>query len=280
MKKCVYLSTIFFIIMVLYAACTGNAPKQNDGDSNMPSDSTIDSYLFANIDTAALFPIDKFSAESPALSLQLSLDTVVANNSNSAQINNTIIYATFGYDEISVAKAIDSFIKTSKKEYYAMRADYINEKNMEHSASWLNNSYSIKGRCLGIHDNIINYIIENDTYEGGAHGLFTQTLLNIDCCTGREIRLSDIFIENFETVLTEQLTERLAKNVGAANVDDLKEWGYTALNDMYPTENFMLGKDSIIFLYNPYEIAPYALGIIRVALGLDEIKAISMNDKK
>lgn len=275
MKKCVYLS-IIFLVAVLYAACTGRTAKQDVTTENGSADSAITKEGFARIDTAARFPIDTFNTESPALSLQLSLDTVIAsNNSNATQINNTIIYAAFGHDGASVVDAIDEFIETAKEEYYTMRADYINEKKMEHSAAWLNYSYSIKGTVHDIHNDITNYIIVNDTYTGGAHGLSTHTLLNIDSRTGREITLNDIFTENFETTLTERLTERLAKDAGATSIDELKEWGYTALSDMYPTENFMLGKDSIIFLYNPYEIAPYSLGHIKVALGYDEIKDIS-----
>ena len=35
---------------------------------------------------------------------------------------------------------------------------------------------------------------------------------------------------------------------------------------MYPSSNFILGKDGITFIYNPYEIAPYALGRIELTI--------------
>lgn len=41
---------------------------------------------------------------------------------------------------------------------------------------------------------------------------------------------------------------------------------------MYVTNNFILGKDSIFFLYNNYEIAPYYKGRSRIGFDYDELK--------
>ena len=44
--------------------------------------------------------------------------------------------------------------------------------------------------------------------------------------------------------------------------------------DMFPTENFVLDKDGITFIYNAYEIAPYEQGIIELNIDYGECKEI------
>ena len=48
--------------------------------------------------------------------------------------------------------------------------------------------------------------------------------------------------------------------------------GYLVMNDMYVTENFELGKDTIRFHYNQYDIAPYALGSSDLTFTYEELK--------
>jgi hypothetical protein len=44
--------------------------------------------------------------------------------------------------------------------------------------------------------------------------------------------------------------------------------------DMFAPENFILGKDDITFIYNPYEIAPYAMGKTELILTYDDMDDI------
>ncbi|MBO4663061.1 MAG: DUF3298 domain-containing protein [Bacteroidaceae bacterium] len=43
---------------------------------------------------------------------------------------------------------------------------------------------------------------------------------------------------------------------------------------MYNSDNIKLGTDSISFFYNPYDIAPYALGSTTISFAYDELKGI------
>ena len=44
--------------------------------------------------------------------------------------------------------------------------------------------------------------------------------------------------------------------------------------EMYPSNNYVLGKEGITFIYNPYEIAPYALGRIELTISYDDMENI------
>ena len=46
----------------------------------------------------------------------------------------------------------------------------------------------------------------------------------------------------------------------------------SADGEVYLSENFILGKDDITFIYGEDEIAPHAVGEIRVKVDLDDLK--------
>jgi hypothetical protein len=44
--------------------------------------------------------------------------------------------------------------------------------------------------------------------------------------------------------------------------------------DIYAPQNFILDDDEIIFIYNPYEIAPYDKGNTELTLSYSQLKEI------
>ena len=53
----------------------------------------------------------------------------------------------------------------------------------------------------------------------------------------------------------------------------MKEKGYLYPNaDMYISNNYILEKEQIVFIYNKYDIAPYAVGDITISISYDNIK--------
>jgi hypothetical protein len=54
-------------------------------------------------------------------------------------------------------------------------------------------------------------------------------------------------------------------------LEDLHNKGILQLTNMYIPDNFLLGKDKIQFLFNRYDIAPYAAGEIILEVPYEEI---------
>jgi hypothetical protein len=44
--------------------------------------------------------------------------------------------------------------------------------------------------------------------------------------------------------------------------------------EIYPSDTFYVTADGLTYVYHPYEIGPYALGIIEVTIPWNEIKDI------
>jgi hypothetical protein len=101
------------------------------------------------------------------------------------------------------------------------------------------------------------------TYEGGAHGMYGCTYLHHDLQKNKEITLEDVFIKDYQKILTPLLLKKS------------KELNIPLLSDtIEPTENFLLSSKTITFVYQPYEIASYADGIIEIEIPYQEIKEI------
>ena len=265
MKLKDYISAI--ILTVILVACVPGNKKEETAKAN------IKEVTFARYEHIVRIPIDEYAKEAPALRCEFMIEEAESQDKEiEKNINEGIAYAIFGYDGICPKEATDSFIATIKDEYLSLRPEYYNEKAMNSGAEWFNYNYTIKSSVTRGYKDIINYSITTDTYTGGAHGSFTTTLLNFDPATGKEIKLNDFFKDNFEEVLIDRLTRALVKRVGAQSFEELQEMGYLVFNDMFVTDNFELGKDSVRFHYNQYDIAPYALGSSDLTFTYEELK--------
>jgi len=100
-----------------------------------------------------------------------------------------------------------------------------------------------------------------ESYTGGAHPNHSESNLIYDMKNQQEIGLSDI--TTMDSIQLQKLIEtQFRKDYGLSPTESLS----TILFDNYlpPTENFSFSQQGIQFIYNPYEVASYATGIIYV----------------
>lgn len=268
MKKCA--TAIILFSLLILGACVGNGTTSTSRDTTAG-----DTIEFITIDTVATFAMDTFDKASPRFEAKISLPFARGGSAVNDSINTSIIYTIFGLDSSSPQAAIDTVLTNACNEYLTLRPIYLNEKNMQQSMPQLNHELSIKGTyAIGL-DNCLNYTATTYEFSGGAHGITNVALMNFDPHNGSEIMLNDFFVPNFEEPLTLALIQALGRRIGAETPEQINKKGYFNIEEtLCPTENFQLARDSIIFLYNPYEIAPYSTGITRIALGYNQIQDI------
>ena len=98
--------------------------------------------------------------------------------------------------------------------------------------------------------------------------------MNFDNKTGKLLTLRDVFVPGFEQRLNELLLNALVEKADAKDESDLRDRGYLYAMDMFAPENFVLGKKSVTFVYNHYEIASYDKGIIELELSYDDLEEL------
>jgi Protein of unknown function (DUF3298)/Deacetylase PdaC len=110
------------------------------------------------------------------------------------------------------------------------------------------------------------------SYGGGAHGNHATNLATYDLAQKKALALNDVFLPKYEKTLSTALVSAVRRQFNIPKNEPLT----TALfeNKIEPTTNFCITKKGILFLYNPYEIAAYAMGEIELFIPFDEVKSI------
>ena len=109
-------------------------------------------------------------------------------------------------------------------------------------------------------------------FSGGAHGNYGTTGASYDLRTGRRLRYDDIFLPAAKTQLPALLAQAVRPLVGLTAGEPLDQALF--VKKMPVTPNVFLTPGGVVFSYQPYEIASYAQGEIRVFLPLPAVRAL------
>ena len=111
-------------------------------------------------------------------------------------------------------------------------------------------------------DAVVSYLEMEYTNGAGAHGMYGWHGVNFNSLSGEEIALSHVVKDTGK--LTELIIKRLEKDYAHAYFED------TATNvRSYALQgklNWTLDPRGITFYFNPYDIAPYAAGLLTVTI--------------
>ena len=216
---------------------------------------------------------------SPSCRVHLELDYATDDNGHKAEIvNNAIEKRLLDMEDLKMQQAADSFASVYTSNYKKNFLPLYNQDRADTAKhSWYEYHYIIKTEVNAGHKGASVYHIYLDYYEGGAHGITQHLTMNFEQETGRTLTLSDVFVPGYEHRLNVLLLEGLQEKTGARNLNELHDQGYLYSMDMFPSENFVLGEETITFIYNPYEIAPYAAGTTELTIAYSSLEDILKN---
>ena len=122
--------------------------------------------------------------------------------------------------------------------------------------------------------NMIQLYRTHYEFTGGAHGNSWTSVTHVSKKTGKKLSvLGDIIVNEKEFVRIAEKYFRKQRNLGPKA--SLRKAGYDMIGDAFViSENVMFTDDSLVLIYNPYEIAPYVMGEIRITIPLSEVKGI------
>lgn len=178
------------------------------------------------------------------------------------KINNFIIESLmFEEDSSKIAKSIDEAATNFAKVYFEdksnfpdMAADY----SAEISVSEIYNSPTL-----------ISFEMRQYLYTGGAHGFGSTSFLNIDPKTGKELTLDEL-VKNKEK-FNAFAEKEFRKQQNIHKDQSINEPGFWFEEDEFHLpETVGFTSDSLIFVYNQYDIASYADGQIELKIALTD----------
>lgn len=210
--------------------------------------------------------------------IHVEIPTDFAENNILDSIRATIIENLFGekYITHSNDSIVNLFVSDISLDYKANNEPLLDKLDSASSYSF-NNDHNIEGFSLLSDKNIYSYGIERYVYMGGAHGLNNRTYFNFNLKTGSKITEKDLFKEEstpavselIKSLIIEQCKETTdASTVIINNLNDTDFW----TDSIKPNGNFYITDESINYVFNPYEIAPYYVGQTEVILTFESIK--------
>jgi hypothetical protein len=196
----------------------------------------------------------------------------------------TVVDAPVGASVEAVTSAIDAFLQaplhqdepaTSVNALMArFLSDYAAFKASEPTSaqSWF---LERKAFVLRSQPNLLSLSFSERSYLGGAHGMATVHYVNLDPLTGARKVLTDVLAEGALLEAVALAEARFREVRGIAEGTTLKDAGFTFENDTFVlSENFALRDDGLAFYYNPYDVAPYAMGATEILLSPEEVRPL------
>jgi Protein of unknown function (DUF3298) len=156
--------------------------------------------------------------------------------------------------------------------------EYVSSGNDVNEAPWsLIDSTSIQDEMIvnGKPTEIAQIYLEHYEFAGGAHGNSWTTVMHVSKNTGKKLNvLNDIILNEKEFVRIAEKHFRKQRKLGPKA--SLRKAGYDmdGGDAFVISQNIMFTDDSLVLIYNPYEIAPYVMGQIRVAIPLKDVEKI------
>lgn len=182
-------------------------------------------------------------------------------------VNKAVIENAFGKEYgresmlLAAAHYRDAMVDDYRKNVKGLLEAVSDADNLEYS-------YYVKGEVIDTGKLFVTYRLEKSYYTGGAHPMHELTYLNFD--GNGLISLEKLFGDR-QDVLEKAVFKALLDKEGVKNAEGLKEKSYFP-DQFKVSEDFYVNRDSIVFVYDPYEIAAYSNGIVEVAVPLKTLK--------
>ncbi|RYY18075.1 MAG: DUF3298 domain-containing protein [Cytophagaceae bacterium] len=144
----------------------------------------------------------------------------------------------------------------------------------EYGSYGIGMSYESQAACYVLcqQGNLVSLAFFTYDFSGGAHGNYGTAAASYDLRTGRRLRYADIFRPAAERQLPALLAQAVRPLVGLPPGAPLDE--QLLVKHIPVTHNVFLTPGGVEFIYQPYEIASYAQGEIRIFLPLAAVQAL------
>lgn len=185
-------------------------------------------------------------------------------------IKTSIKTAIFGegYSVLNIEDSFNVFADSLAKRYRETNLDFLSQTENQDYDGILSWEYIASGEFTGLYKDYTTYTVSKYSYFGGAHGNSWTDALVFDLKDGHVIEEHELFKEDYKPFLSSLLT--IHAKADAESSDSLT----LLVSEIEPNGNFEVSEKCITYIYNPYDIAPYSSGTIRISIPWSELSPI------
>jgi hypothetical protein len=123
-------------------------------------------------------------------------------------------------------------------------------------------------------DTLLSLEVSEEYFTGGAHGGSGTFFININPKTGERTNLSTLLKPGFEHDLTKSAEATFRKTRELPDTASYRFNGFEFPQNRFElSKNYGFTKEGIVFVFNSYEIAPYAAGSTEFVVPYSQIRA-------
>jgi hypothetical protein len=231
-----------FVLFILWS-CTGNQDGEQlnlDYEMKLVSRESAEGCLGINTTPCARFQIEFPYFENLTQEVQEKfVDKVTA----------AIAYDNPETEGFSMEQMADQFIH-----------DFIRFRD-ESTDSVLSWNFTTQFEVLLVSDTLISLAARSEYFTGGAHGGYGVYFVNISPATGDAVTLASFLKPGFENILNQEGEKAFRQVREIPNGESLDMHGFEFMEDSFEVNsNYGFREEGIVFVFNSYEIAAYALG--------------------
>ena len=213
-------------------------------------------------------PLLEGRADSLLLSVSLEYPVKGAGEEVLDRITHGILSSAFDMEEgpgATVEETATHYADNLKDEYFNENLEYAG-KGENGVLSWEDR---INGYFSGRYGPFESYMVEYYNFRGGAHGGGTMTAVVFDRKTGDIVPEEDFFADGYRAPVAALIQAHLPEALDG----DEEALGAIFEPDLVgPNGNYEVTRDGASWYYQPYDIAPYYLGVISVFVPWKELK--------
>lgn len=222
------------------------------------------SFQTATYEEEMAMPLAESSVDTLFYSISLEYVSGGLSKDATKQINDMLLTTAFGLEEAP------GTVEESAIRYRENLVDeYLTENtHAELPAGLLTWGDDIKGSFMADWNSNKCYLITYSSFRGGAHGMYTVTYLVFNAKTGALITEQDLFKEGYQEPVSQIMKESLREAM-AGEEDALESilW-----ENVVPNGNFIPDDKGMGWIFQPYDIAPYAFGALSVDVTWEQLK--------
>ena len=210
-------------------------------------------------------PLSEGQSDSLILSVSIEYPVKGAGDEVIGKIEDGILNTAFDMEEI-----LGTVEETATRYEDNLKDEYFNEYEDTEAVGVRSWEDRINGYFSGRYKQFLSYMVEYYGFRGGAHGINTMTSVVFDRKTGNTVPEEAFFTDGYKNPVAALIQ---------AHLPEALEGDEEALKDIFepdligPNGNYEVTQDGVTWYYQPYDIAPYYLGVISVTVPWKELKA-------
>ena len=125
---------------------------------------------------------------------------------------------------------------------------------------------------------ILCFCRTSEMKKNGTRTMLSNYYYSFDINNNSRISIADIFNPDYTSTINKLLKEKLMQQEKVESTSQLIDLGYFNIDNLVVSNNFYFTDSSIVFNYEPFEIACYAIGDVCICLDLDTLKPYFRTD--